>query len=207
MAYISARCHRQRQKPIQIMFANNLVESVSNLIVRWLFYSCILSLLLNTNCDLTVVQASYSEADDLLNELDRPSKYNNISLFFSTFKSIRWNSSCIFFADGLHLATEVLDFFFTKTIVKIVLEFSLIHEWIFFSVQQSEQQWENKKNRLDRLNWTLANRLIANVFVYHCESNHECRLEKFSLYSLASKNYPLISTAIVNSALLLVYYE
>lgn len=76
MAYISARCHRQRQKPIQIMFTNNLVESVSNLIVRWLFYSCILSLLLNTNCDLTVVRASYAEADDFLNELDRPSKYN-----------------------------------------------------------------------------------------------------------------------------------
>lgn len=85
MAYSSARCHRQRQKPIQIMFANNLVETVSNFIVRWLFYSCILSLLLNTNCDLTVVRASYSEADELLNELDRPSKYNRISIVYFCF--------------------------------------------------------------------------------------------------------------------------
>lgn len=76
MAYISARCHRKRQKHIQIMFAMNLVEKVSNLIIRWLFYSCILNLLLNTICDLTVVRASYSEADDILTELDRPSKYN-----------------------------------------------------------------------------------------------------------------------------------
>lgn len=86
MAYISGRCHRQRQKPIQIMFANNLVETVSNFIVRWLFYICILSLLFNTNCDVTVVRASYAvEVDDLLNQLDRPSKCNRISFVYFCF--------------------------------------------------------------------------------------------------------------------------
>lgn len=70
------------------MTVNNLVETVSNLSVRWLFYTCVSSLLLNTNCDLTVVRASYSEADDLLNELDRPSKYKISTIFSIAFISI-----------------------------------------------------------------------------------------------------------------------
>ncbi|XP_031624769.1 neural cell adhesion molecule 2 isoform X1 [Contarinia nasturtii] len=72
MAYVNVRCLRQQRISTQIMFANNLVKTVSNSIIQWFIYSCILSLLLNTNCDLTKVHAAYSEADDLLNELDRP---------------------------------------------------------------------------------------------------------------------------------------
>lgn len=76
MAYINAlQCYRQQKQPQQITFTNNLVETMSNLIIRLLLYACILSILLNINCDRIAVQASYSEADDLLNELDRPSKY------------------------------------------------------------------------------------------------------------------------------------
>lgn len=76
MARINTQCYRQRQKLIQITFANNLVETMSNFIIRWLFYSFVLSILLNTNCDRSAVQASYSDADvdDLLNQVDRPSK-------------------------------------------------------------------------------------------------------------------------------------
>lgn len=42
----------------------------------WLYYSCFLCLTISNNRDLTMVHAAYSEADDLINELDRPSKYN-----------------------------------------------------------------------------------------------------------------------------------
>lgn len=53
-------------------------EVIPTVALRLLYYSCFLCLILNTNCDFAMVQASYSEADDLINELDRPSKYQTL---------------------------------------------------------------------------------------------------------------------------------
>lgn len=73
MTHISGLCHKQRQKSIKIMPENRLMATMSTLIIRWLFYVCFLSLHLSNNFQSTVVRASY-EAEELLNELDRPSE-------------------------------------------------------------------------------------------------------------------------------------
>lgn len=57
-------------------------EVIPTVALRLLYYSCFLCLILNTKCDFAMVQASYSETDDLINELDRPSKYQTLVLPF-----------------------------------------------------------------------------------------------------------------------------
>lgn len=57
-------------------------EVIPTVALRLLYYSCFLCLILNTKCDFAMVQASYSDADDLINELDRPSKYQTLGLPF-----------------------------------------------------------------------------------------------------------------------------
>lgn len=76
MAIIGKKFHQQQTPNVSGHF---FVEKTSRLIIRWLFYLCVLSLHLNTNYESTVVNASY-EAEDMLNELDRPSK--KIPMFY-----------------------------------------------------------------------------------------------------------------------------
>lgn len=77
MAIIGKKIYQQQQTPN--MSGKLFVEKTSRLVIRWLFYLCVLSLHLNTNYESTVVNASY-EAEDMLNELDRPSK--KIPIFY-----------------------------------------------------------------------------------------------------------------------------
>lgn len=78
MAIIGKKIHQQQETPN--VSGHFFVEKMSRLIIRWLFYLCVLSLHLNTNYESIVVNASY-EAEDMLNELDRPSKKDHILLF------------------------------------------------------------------------------------------------------------------------------
>lgn len=57
----------------------NLVKNV----VLWWHCLCYLCLILNIKCDQTTVHGTYSEADELINELDRPSKYFPLQLFYA----------------------------------------------------------------------------------------------------------------------------
>lgn len=71
------RHHQQQQQQHHPFTGSTLLCStdvISNAVLRWLYYLCFLCLILNTKCDFTMVHASYSDADDLINELDRPSK-------------------------------------------------------------------------------------------------------------------------------------
>lgn len=77
MAY-SGRLHHS---PFSLLAGS--VSAISNTVFWWLLYSCFLCLIINTDCDLTMVQASYPEVDDLFNELDRPSKSTTHLLLFT----------------------------------------------------------------------------------------------------------------------------
>lgn len=58
-------------------------KTISTVVLQLFYYSCFICLIINTKCDLTMVHASYSDADDLINELDRPSEY--FTMFFFPF--------------------------------------------------------------------------------------------------------------------------
>lgn len=47
---------------------------ISNVFLWWLCYSCGWFLIINNSNDYLMVNGAYSEADDLINDLDRPSK-------------------------------------------------------------------------------------------------------------------------------------
>lgn len=48
---------------------------VSNVLMWWLCYSCGLCLIANNNIDYLMVSGAYAGAEDLINDLDRPSKF------------------------------------------------------------------------------------------------------------------------------------
>lgn len=62
-------------------------KTISTVVLQLFYYSCFICLIINTKCDLTMVHASYSDADDLINELDRPSEYFTMFFFRSSFLS------------------------------------------------------------------------------------------------------------------------
>lgn len=49
---------------------------LSNVVMLWLYYLFCICLIINIKSDFIMVYGAYSEADDLINELDRPSKFN-----------------------------------------------------------------------------------------------------------------------------------
>ena len=70
------RYQQQNHKPMNLLFSSG--ELITNVLLWWLYYLCFFCLIINTKCDLTMVHGSYSETDDLINELDRPSKYTTV---------------------------------------------------------------------------------------------------------------------------------
>lgn len=149
------RQRRSHHLPFNRFSLFHSAEVISTMALRLLYYSCFLCLILNTKCDFTMVHASYSEADDLINELDRPSKYTiPFVLLFLLFCSCHCRTPT---PAPTNWNVYVLRVFWGWVLV-----------WAWARTRAHECSFnEFIRSRLVRVHWTL-NPFIIIISSFHC---------------------------------------